>query len=153
MGLITKNTHALINYAIGLLLTFSPWLFDFDAGGIATCLPWLSGLIIIFYTLIGDHKFGTVGGLSFKLTIIIDAVIGLVIAVSPWLFGFADYASASHLFSGLSLSINAFIAAPLGIPQLIFRAKNIHEAVVEKNKQVIINAANIVMNGKQHNTI
>jgi hypothetical protein len=150
MSLITKNTHALINYLIGFILTFSPWLFSFDAGGIATCIPWLSGLTIIFYTLLSDNGFGTQGGISIKMTCILDAAVGLIIGSSPWLFGFADYASASHLFSGLSLSLNAFIAAPLGLQKLLFKMNSMQQQAVENNKRAIVNAANMVLSAKQN---
>lgn len=146
MGIITTKKHALTNYTLGLILTFSPWIFGFSRGGAATCIPFILGLTVILYTLLSDHEYGSESGLKVKIYCFIDTVVGLFIGSSPWLFGFADYTYAVHLLSGLSLSLNGILTAPLELNKLPMKVKALKDVTIEKNKQAVISATEILLN-------
>jgi SPW repeat len=90
--MIPTKLHAGMDYAVGLLLIASPWLFGFaDESTAATWIAVLAGVAMLGLSMITDYE----GGLLARLTpmrthLMADAGLGLLLAVSPWLFGFAD---------------------------------------------------------------
>jgi hypothetical protein len=90
--LIPTKTHAGMDYAVGLLLIASPWLFSFaDESTAATWIAALAGVAMLGLSMITDYEGGLLARLiPMRTHLIADAGLGLLLAVSPWLFGFAD---------------------------------------------------------------
>lgn len=90
--LIPTKTHAGMDYAVGLLLIASPWLFGFaDESTAATWVAVLAGIAILGLSAITDYEGGLLARLiPMRTHLLADAGLGLLLAVSPWLFGFAD---------------------------------------------------------------
>jgi hypothetical protein len=90
--LITTKTHAWMDYATGLVLIASPWLFGFaDESTVATWIALLAGIAMLGLSTITDYEGGLLGRLiPMRTHLMADAGLGLLLAASPWLFGFAD---------------------------------------------------------------
>lgn len=90
--LIPTKSHAGMDYAVGLLLIASPWLFGFaDESTAATWIAVLAGVAILGLSAITDYEGGLLARLiPMRTHLMADAGLGLLLAVSPWLFGFAD---------------------------------------------------------------
>lgn len=90
--LIPTKSHAGMDYAVGLLLIASPWLFGFaDESAAATWIAVLAGVAILGLSAITDYEGGLLARLiPMRTHLMADAGLGLLLAVSPWLFGFAD---------------------------------------------------------------
>ncbi len=101
MRMIPTRIHAIADYAIGVLLIVSPWLFGFATGGIAQWLPMVLGLAVIVYSLLTRYELGLVGAIPMPAHLWLDGIGGALLAVSPWLFGFADVVIWPHLIIGL----------------------------------------------------
>src|SRR5215217_1993534 len=101
MKFIGTKTHGYLDYIMGILLIASPWIFDFDAGGAETWIPVILGAGMILYSLFTDYELGASRQISMRTHLMLDLVGGALLAVSPWLFGFADYVWEPHLFLGL----------------------------------------------------
>lgn len=101
MKIISTKTHGILDYLVGILLIASPWIFGFATGGIEQWLPIILGASALLYSLMTNYELGVVKVLSMKTHLAIDAVSGLLLAGSPWLFGFADRVSTPHLVLGL----------------------------------------------------
>jgi len=86
---------------MGILLIASPWLFDFAAGGAETWIPVILGASMILLALMTDYELGATRKVSMRTHLMIDLISGALLAVSPWLFGFADYVWEPHLILGL----------------------------------------------------
>jgi len=91
-GMIPTKTHAGMDYAVGLLLIASPWLFGFaDESTVATWIAVLAGVAMLGLSTITDYEGGLLARLiPMRLHLMADAGLGLLLAVSPWLLGFAD---------------------------------------------------------------
>lgn len=101
MRFIDTKTHGIVDYATATLLVLSPWLFDFADGGIKQWLPILLGIIVILYSLMTDYELGAVRKITMPVHLMLDLGGGVLLAVSPWLFGFADEIYLPHLLIGL----------------------------------------------------
>lgn len=98
---IPTSIHGVMDYALGALLIAAPWLLGFNRGGAETWVPVILGAAIIFYSLITAYELGLIGAISMPAHLGLDFIGGLVLAASPWLFGFADIVWIPHLAIGL----------------------------------------------------
>ena len=102
MRQIGTKTHGYLDYTMGLLLIVAPWLFGFARGGAETWVPVILGISTIIYSLVTKYELGVYPMISMRTHLAIDLVSGILLAVSPWLFGFAGYVWAPHLILGIA---------------------------------------------------
>jgi hypothetical protein len=101
MRFIPTQIHGIMDYLMGALLIAAPWLFGFAAGGAETWVPVILGVGVIIYSIFTNYELGLVKSLSMGTHLGLDIAGGLVLAVSPWLFGFADFVWVPHVVFGL----------------------------------------------------
>jgi hypothetical protein len=101
MRFIGTKTHGYMDYIVGALLIAAPWLFGFDKDDAAVYIPVILGASAVVYSLLTDYELGAWPELSMRTHLGLDLASGVLLAVSPWLFGFADYVWAPHLIFGL----------------------------------------------------
>lgn len=101
MRFIPTNIHGIVDYIVGALLIAAPWLFAFAAGGAETWVPVIIGAAIIAYSLFTDYEWGVFRKMDMRTHLGMDIAGGVVLAVSPWLFGFAALVWIPHLIVGL----------------------------------------------------
>jgi len=116
--LIPTKTHAGMDYAVGLLLIASPWLFGFaDESTAATWIAVLAGVAMLSLSAITDYEGGLLARLiPMRTHLMADAGLGLLLAVSPWLFGFADEGTNTWL-PFLAIGLGEIASAATTDPQ------------------------------------
>lgn len=101
MRVLPTKTHGYLDYLLGALLIIAPWLFGFADGGAKQWVPVVLGAAVIVYSLLTDYELGVARAIPMPVHLVLDAGGGLVLAVSPWLFGFADDIWWPHVVFGL----------------------------------------------------
>ena len=101
MGKIPTRMHGLADYAVGALLIVSPYILGFANGGIKQWLPMLLGLSVVIYSMLTRYEWGLLPIIGMPVHLGLDIGGGLLLALSPWLFGFADVVWAPHLIVGI----------------------------------------------------
>ena len=101
MKVIDTRTHGMIDYLTGALLIVAPYLFGFANGGVAQWLPMILGAMIIVMSLITDYELSVAKMIPLGVHLGVDIAGGVLLAISPWLFGFADLIWWPHLLVGL----------------------------------------------------
>jgi len=101
MRFIPTKVHGYLDYMMGVLLIAAPWLFDFARGGAETWVPVILGAGVIIYSLVTDYELGATNGISMRTHLTLDLLSGILLAASPWIFGFADYVYGPHLVLGI----------------------------------------------------
>ncbi len=101
MKFISTKVHGMLDYMMGLLLIASPWIFGFADNGMQLWTPVILGLMTIIYSLMTDYELGLSDNISMRTHLIIDFMSGLLLAASPWLFGFAEEVYLPHLILGI----------------------------------------------------
>jgi len=90
---LPTSVHGVLDYLVGIALIAAPFLFGFAyVGGIAVYLPIILGIGLILYSLVTKYELG-VPGIKFipmPYHLIFDFVAAVLLAVSPFLFGFAS---------------------------------------------------------------
>lgn len=101
MRFVPTRIHGMMDYVLGVLLIAAPWLFGFAENGAETWIPVILGLGVIAYSAFTDYELGLVRRISMPTHLALDGGGGLLLAVSPWLFGFADFVWIPHVVLGL----------------------------------------------------
>lgn len=99
--MIDTRTHGIIDYLTGALLIIAPYLFGFATGGIEQWLPQLLGATTILMSLLTRYELSVAKLIPLKAHLAVDMASGALLAVSPWLFGFASVIWWPHLLVGL----------------------------------------------------
>lgn len=101
MRFIPTKVHGILDYMMGLLLIASPWIFNFHRGGAETYVPVILGAGVILYSILTDYEMGAAKKITMPAHLTMDLLGGIFLAVSPWLFGFAEYVYLPHLIFGI----------------------------------------------------
>jgi hypothetical protein len=105
MRFIPTKFHAPLDYIVGVALIASPWIFQFSEHTAATVVPIVLGIGLIAYSLITDYERGVWKLAPMAVHNLIDVVAGAFLALSPFLFGFADESAnvwLPHVVVGLA---------------------------------------------------
>jgi hypothetical protein len=102
MRVISTKAHGVLDYMMGLLLIASPWLFNFANGGAEQWIPIILGAGAIVYSLMTNYEMGAMKTISMPTHLMLDLMSGILLAASPWLFGFADVVYLPHLILGIA---------------------------------------------------
>lgn len=104
---ITSRMHAMVDYPVGVVLILAPWIFGFsDVGGAAVAVPIIIGAAMILQSLITDWEYSLADIIPLPAHLGVDVLAGVILAASPWIFGFADEGANAwlpHLLVGLGL--------------------------------------------------
>ena len=99
--MLTTRVHGFLDYVVSLFLLASPWLLDFHQSGTATWVVIVLGGGALLYSLFTDYEAGVVKQIPMPVHLALDGFNGVLLAVSPWLFGFAETTWKPHLLLGL----------------------------------------------------
>ncbi len=106
MRFVSTRVHGIIDYGTGLLLIVVPYLLGFADGTAAQWVPMLVGLAIIGMSLLTDYELSVAKLVPMPIHLGADVLAGILLAASPWLFGFSDRVFWPHLIVG-ALEIGA----------------------------------------------
>jgi hypothetical protein len=105
MRFIPTRLHAPLDYIVGVALIAAPWIFQFAAHTAATVVAIALGIGLILYSLFTNYELGVWKVAPMAVHNLIDIAAGVLLAGSPWLFGFADESAnvwVPHLVVGLA---------------------------------------------------
>jgi hypothetical protein len=91
-----------MDYLGGLVLIAAPWLLGFsELDGPAVWVPVTIGAGMIALALMTAYEYGLVGLVSMPGHLVVDFIVGAMLAASPWLFGFASDVWVPHVVLGV----------------------------------------------------
>jgi hypothetical protein len=100
MRFLPTSLHGVIDYLWGLALLSTPWLFGFADVPAAKWTAVIFGLGAILYSALTAYELGLIKILPMSLHLILDGLAGIVLAASPFLFGFSDQVYWPHVLFG-----------------------------------------------------
>ena len=100
--MIPTRVHGIIDYIVGVLLILVPFILGFADGTAAQWVPIILGLGALFYSLLTRYELGVAKVIPMPVHLGLDIASGLLLAASPWLFGFADRVWLPHLVVGIA---------------------------------------------------
>jgi len=105
---LSTRAHGIFDLLFGAVLIISPWLGGFgpERAGIALSV---AGLAIVALALITNFELGRFYLVQVPVHLWADGLIGLLLALSPWLVGFDRNVWIPHVAAGIILCIAAFL--------------------------------------------
>jgi hypothetical protein len=100
MLILPTSLHGVIDYLWGMGLLSTPWLFGFADVPAAKWTAVFFGLGAILYSALTAYELGLIKILPMSLHLILDGLAGIVLAASPFLFGFSDQVYWPHVLFG-----------------------------------------------------
>ena len=101
MRFIPTKVHGILDYLYVLALFFVPNIFHFSSNDARTYTIDIVSSAVLVYAMFTKYELGFFKSIPMKTHLLLDYVAGIFLAASPWLFGFADFVYAPHLFFGL----------------------------------------------------
>ena len=101
MHFIPTRVHAVLDYLTGLALIAAPFVLNFADNGPAQWVPMILGTAILIMSLMTDYEVSVARVIPMQFHLGVDAVGGLLLVASPWLYGFADQVVWPHVIIGL----------------------------------------------------
>jgi hypothetical protein len=99
--IIPTRVHGMLDYLMGALLIVAPWLFGFADGDAKQWVPIIIGVLVIGQSLMTDYELSVVKAIPMGTHLMLDIGTGIILAASPWIFGFADDIWWPHVVFGL----------------------------------------------------
>lgn len=102
-GSVPLAVHVVVEYGVGVLTILSPFLFSYEDDA-AKVLAVLIGAGIVVLAVVTDAPTGLARTLPAESHVVLDYVIGLLLIVLPFVFGFAgDDGAATAYFIALGV--------------------------------------------------
>jgi hypothetical protein len=99
--MIDSRAHAILDYAVGLLLIIAPYFFGPGDWGIEHWLPQVIGAMTIVMSLATRYELSLAKIIPFPVHLVIDVIGALALIASPWVFGFAERIWWPHVLIGV----------------------------------------------------
>lgn len=114
MRFIPTKTHAILDYVVGALLIIVPlfWLDDSAVPRAAIWTPVVIGALTVLQSLFTDYEISISNSISVPAHLSMDGLAGIILAASPWVFGFHETVWVPHLLIGLA-AIGAAVTTKL----------------------------------------
>ncbi len=101
MQLIPTKVHGILDYVSGGLFIASPWLFGFSDNEAAKWVPVAAGMSTLGLSAMTDYETGVSRQIPMQTHLTADIATGVLLAASPWLFGFAKKTYLPHVLFGM----------------------------------------------------
>lgn len=115
MRFLSSKAHTIIGLIVGVVLLFAPQLLGFSENEAASNAAFWVGVFIIVSELVTTSAFSLVKLVPMKVHLVLDYLTGIFLALTPWLFGFADAeanAWVPHLVVGILIVGYALVTNP-----------------------------------------
>ena len=109
MRFLSTKIHAFMDYAMGVLLISVPFALGLDYDTAQVWAPMIAGAFVIIYSLFTDYELGITPQLSMKGHLVLDCIGGGLLAISPWIMGFANEVWLPHVLLGVAEIVVSFI--------------------------------------------
>jgi hypothetical protein len=103
--IISLNTHNIVDYVLGVVLVFSPYVFGFSDLYAAKNVFLVLGFGLLGYSLITQYKYSVLKILPLGPHMALDVVLGIVLMLAPSVFSYAPlltgFQYAWHFICGI----------------------------------------------------
>lgn len=104
MRFITKEIHAFLDYPVAIALMGLPFLLGLGSSNpLAFQLSVVTGVAAFILTVLTDHKLGLVRVIPYKFHLIVDALVGVVFVLAPFIFSFEGLDAYFYWLNGAAV--------------------------------------------------
>lgn len=100
MRFIPTKIHGFLDYFIAIILIITPWALGFSGSLAAQMVFVVAGALLLVTSFTTRYEPGFLSIIPMPLNLTLDAFIGIMLAASPWIFGFSQQIRMPHLVLG-----------------------------------------------------
>jgi hypothetical protein len=100
--MIPIRLHAAIDYAFAAALLAAAAVAVPDDAPPARAVLVVAAVFSVLYSLMTDYPLAVSRVIPFRVHLVLDAIVGAGLLLSPWLLGFAGTVASPHLLFGLA---------------------------------------------------
>lgn len=106
MRFLPTMIHGVLDYLVGLLVIVLPFILRLQGSQKWTLVG--IGSLVLLYSALTDYEFGLVRYLRIRFHLLLDAIFGLAMLLTPWLLDFpADARLTNYVLGVLALMLVA----------------------------------------------
>ena len=90
MRVIPSYIHGIFDYVGAIGLIAAPNVLGFADHEAAAWVPRIVGILIFLQAIVTNYELGLIKLLPMKMHLMSDYMVAVLLAASPWIFGFAD---------------------------------------------------------------
>jgi hypothetical protein len=98
---ISTRMHGIEDYMLVVILLAAPYILGFADRTAAQYVPMIIGLVIFGTSLFTRYELGAFRIIPMPMHLTLDAGAAVILAASPWIFGFANRVYLPHLVLGV----------------------------------------------------
>lgn len=115
MRFLSSKVHTIIGLVVGVALLVAPYLFGFSENQAASTVAFWVGVFVILSELITTSVLSPLKLVPMRVHLTLDYLTGAFLAISPWIFGFANApanAWVPHVIVGIMIVGYALVTNP-----------------------------------------
>ena len=105
---LTTRMHGYSDFLLSAVLLMIPWVMGFG-DSVAGIVAMTAGAIVLLLTLTTNFEAGVVKRVEVPVHLWTDGIVGLLLALSPWLVGFDRTTWIPHVAAGVLLVLLALV--------------------------------------------
>jgi len=104
MKFISPKLHAILDYAVAIVLIVAPVVLRFsDVSVAAAVISAVAGIGLVIYSLLTAYSGGVRALIPFRVHLVLDALAAVALLVVPFLLGFAGTPRAFYIVIGAAV--------------------------------------------------
>lgn len=104
MKLVTKKIHAYLDYPVAIALIALPFVLGLgNSNPLALQLSVATGIAAFILTLLTDHQLGVYPIIPYKGHLAVDALVGIVFILAPFVFSFQGLDAYYYWINGAAV--------------------------------------------------
>jgi hypothetical protein len=108
MQKINRRFHAVVDYLTGTFLLAAPWALQFNVSTAGTTVCVFAGVVLLIVSMMTDYEGGLAYHVPMAMHLNLEILLGIFLALSPWLLEFSRQVYMPHLIIGLLLVTAGF---------------------------------------------
>lgn len=101
MRFIPTFFHGILDYIVGIIFIIAPWIFNFSDVPAATWSIVVAGIVVLLYSVVTNYELGIIKKIPMQSHLMLDFGLGVILALTPWMFSFADEVYTPHVIGGV----------------------------------------------------
>lgn len=114
MRFVTKRIHAYLDYPVAAALIALPFVLGLgNSNPVALLLSVGAGIAAFILTLLTDHQLGLYRIIPYKGHLAIDALVGIVFVIAPFVFSFEGMDAYYYWINGGAVLVVVSLQKPV----------------------------------------
>jgi len=113
LRIVTKSLHSYLDYPVAIGLMVMPFLLNLGGSHpLAFGLSVVTGVAALLLTLLTDHQFGVIKVIPYAVHLAVDAAVGVVFVIAPFVLGFAGLDAVYYWVVGATVLVVVGLHSP-----------------------------------------